>query len=91
MMLLVSVKEKPSTEFKSDAEKKAKIYYESCLDSNETIERLGAQPMLDLLNEVGGWNLSGPFNLSNWSLQKTLHLLHNEYNMGGLFSWAVGE
>ncbi|EEB11803.1 endothelin-converting enzyme, putative [Pediculus humanus corporis] len=90
-LIIKHILEKPSTEFKSDAEKKAKIYYESCLDSNETIERLGAQPMLDLLNEVGGWNLSGPFNLSNWSLQKTLHLLHNEYNMGGLFSWAVGE
>jgi len=83
--------EKPFDDLKSKAEKKAKLYYMSCMDVNETIEELGAKPMLDLLKEVGGWNISGEFNISTWNLQRTLHILQNHYNMGGLFSWAVQE
>lgn len=78
-------------QFQSESEKKAKLYYESCLDTNETIEHLGAKPMLDLLIKIGGWNISGEFNISRWTLQNTLHTVHNDYNMGGLFSWAVGK
>lgn len=77
---------------KSRAERKAKLYYLSCMDGNETIETLGAQPMLDLLDNVGGWNVTNKnFNITNWSLQKSIHVLQNVYNMGGLFSWAVNE
>ena len=76
---------------KSESEKKAKLYYLSCMDANETIEALGAKPMLDLLDDVGGWNITGKFNISSWSLQKSMHVLQNVYNMGGLFSWAVNE
>lgn len=90
-LVVKHILENPPGEFKSKAERKAKIYYESCLDVNETVEHLGAKPMLDLLEKVGGWNISGEFNLSGWTLQKTLHVLHNEYNMAGLFSWAVGR
>ena len=62
------------------------------MDPNETIEEKGAKPMIDLLNAIGGWNISGDaFNLTKWSLQNTLHILQNKYNMGGLFSWAVQE
>ncbi|GLV38283.1 Neprilysin 3 [Carabus blaptoides fortunei] len=91
-LIIKHVLEKPIDELKSKAEQKAKIYYESCLDVNETIEALGAAPMLKLLKDVGGWNVSDSgFNITNWSLQNTLQILQNKYNMGGLFSWAVGE
>jgi endothelin-converting enzyme len=87
--------EKPFVELKSKAEEKAKMYYLSCMDSNETIEALGPKPMLNLLKKVGGWNISAvggkPFNVSAWDLQNTIQTLQNRYNMGGLFSWAVGE
>lgn len=76
---------------KSNTEKKAQQYYTSCMDANETIETLGAKPMLDLLDNVGGWSINGKFNVSTWSLQNSMHVLQNEYNMGGLFSWAVNE
>lgn len=76
---------------KSKAEKKAKYYYQSCMDANETIEDLGARPMLELLETVGGWNISGKFDTNAWSLQNSMHILQNVYNMGGLFSWAVNE
>lgn len=76
---------------KSKAEKKAKYYFLSCMDANDTVESLGAKPMLDLLDSIGGWNISGKFNLSEWSLQNSMHILQNVYNMDGLFTWAVNE
>jgi len=95
MLILFILSEKPFAEPKSKAEGKAKLYYLSCMDANETIETLGAKPMLNLLKKVGGWNISAiggkPFNVSAWDLQTTIHTLQNRYNMGGLFSWAVGE
>lgn len=90
-LVVKNVLEKQLNEMKSEAEKKAKLYYSSCMDVNETIEALGAKPMLDLLEDVGGWNITGKFNVSNWSLQKSMHILQIVYNMGGLFSWAVNE
>jgi neprilysin len=91
-LVLKIVLEKNETIFKSNAERKAKMYYESCLDNDETMEKLGAKPMLSLLREIGGWGVTDEsFNVKNWTLQKTLKKLHNTYNMGGLFGWAVGE
>lgn len=34
------------------AEEKAKIYYESCLDRNDTVETRGTKPMEDLIESV---------------------------------------
>ncbi|XP_020280455.1 endothelin-converting enzyme 1 isoform X3 [Pseudomyrmex gracilis] len=90
-LIIKHVLEQPSSEMRSKAERKAKAYYTACMDANETIEALGAKPMTDLLETVGGWNVSGKFNISNWSLQTTMHVLQNCYNMGGLFSWVVNE
>ncbi|KAG9508882.1 hypothetical protein GZH46_02612, partial [Fragariocoptes setiger] len=72
------------------AEEKARIYYLSCLDTNETIEARGSEPMQDLINECGGWSISGHFDANKWDLQQALQIYHNQYNRGGLFSWAVG-
>lgn len=66
--------------FKSKAEQKAKMYYESCLDVNDTIEELGAKPMLLLLRELDGWNVTDSgFNVTKFSLQKTLQKVQNKY------------
>lgn len=91
-LVLKNVLERNESTFKSIAERKAKLYYESCLDVDETMEKLGAKPMLSLLREVGGWIVTdGNFDTKNWTLQKILQKLHNTYNMGCLFGWAVGE
>lgn len=91
-LVVKNVLERNISEYKSNAEKKAKMYYESCLDNDETMEKLGAKPMLDLLNKIGGWSITDKkFNATKWSLQQVLQTLHNRYNMGGLFGWAVGE
>ncbi|VVC45563.1 Hypothetical protein CINCED_3A014184 [Cinara cedri] len=73
------------------AELKAKMYFTACMDPNNTIETLGAQPLIDLIDQIGGWNISGLWNSTKWNLQTTLEIVHNNYNMVGLFSWMVGE
>lgn len=95
-MVVKTVLERNYTEFNSTAEKKAKMYFESCIDNDEMMEKLGAQPMMKLLQDIGGWNVTPSdggekFNVQEWTLQKILQKLHNTYNMGGLFGWAVGE
>lgn len=94
-LVIKNVLDRPATSFQSKAEQKAKLYYESCLDEDETIEKLGARPMLQLIKEVGGWNVTSslkePFAIKNWTLESTLKVLQNKYNMGGLFGWFIGE
>lgn len=93
-LAIKNVLEKPIAELKSKSEKKAKLYYQSCLDADDLIEKKGAAPMLKLLVEVGGWNVTkaaSKFNVQNWSLQQSLQTMQNRYNMGGLFLWAVEE
>lgn len=94
MELADRVAERPYEELQSESEKKAKRYYASCVDLNETMEALGGKPMLELLDKVGGWNITTANwtdGATNWSLQTTLHNLHNGLNMGGLFTWSIGE
>ncbi|KAF7274332.1 M13 family metallopeptidase neprilysin 3 isoform X2 [Rhynchophorus ferrugineus] len=91
-LVIKTVLEQPIDTFKSKAEQKAKMYYESCLDTNDTVETLGAEPMFDLLRKLGGWNITdAPFNISKWTLQNTLEIVQNKYGVGALFSYGVGE
>lgn len=78
-LVIKNVLERDLSQFKSKAEKKAKLYYESCLDNEEIMEKLGAKPMMDLLKEIGGWNVTDKnFNISKWSLQDVLQKVHNK-------------
>ncbi|EDW26543.1 GL13072 [Drosophila persimilis] len=91
-LIIRNVLEKPAATFKSEAEKKAKVYYESCLDADEHMEKLGSKPMNDLLLKIGGWNVTqSGYNVSNWTMGNTLKILHNKYNFNCLFGWAIGE
>lgn len=91
-LVIKNVLEQPMTAFKSKAEKKAKLYYDSCMDADETMEKLGAEPLQQLLRQVGGWNVtSSGFNRTAFSVRASMKLLQNRYNIGGFFSWSVGE
>jgi len=71
--------EKPLRSLDSDAARKAKIYYESCLDKDDHVEKLGAKPMVDLLWKIGGWNVTqSGFNIAKWTLGNALKVLHNK-------------
>ncbi|XP_033618492.1 EEF1AKMT4-ECE2 readthrough transcript protein isoform X2 [Fukomys damarensis] len=45
----------------SEAERKTQRFYLSCLQV-ERIEELGAQPLRDLIDKIGGWNITGPWD-----------------------------
>ncbi|GFU09355.1 endothelin-converting enzyme homolog [Nephila pilipes] len=75
---------------KSKAEKKARIFFHSCLNDTR-IEELGAQPMLDLLKKVGGWAISGQFNITDWNFQEMFELLHNQYGAPSFYQWLITE
>ncbi|CAG7731662.1 unnamed protein product [Allacma fusca] len=90
-LVMKAVLERPNYA-KCGAEEKAQKFYKSCMDGNDTLEKLGAGPLQDLLVKVGGWSVSSSnFSLSKWKFQTQLQVLHNDYNMGGFFTWAVGE
>lgn len=81
--------ETPLNESVSEAEIKAKKYYVSCLDVNQTIESLGAQPLLDLIKEqFPGWTVT--WDLGVWDFQDTLEKIHS-LGMSSLFSFWVAE
>lgn len=91
-LVVKNVLERPMNTFKSKAEQMAKKYYESCLDENEIMEKLGAAPMINLIKDIGGWNITASgLVIEKFDLAQTLKTVQNKYNMGGLFGWAVGE
>ncbi|XP_038629779.1 membrane metallo-endopeptidase-like 1 [Scyliorhinus canicula] len=75
-----------------DAFKKAKQLYKSCMNEN-SIEEMDAAPLLNLLDEIGGW----PVTMSewdvtkepDWSLETTLTLFHTNYNQRVVFDTFV--
>lgn len=90
-LVMKNVLEDEKTELKSEAERKARTYYYSCLDKNDTVESLGSKPIVNLLDIVGGWNVTGNYSIDSWELQPALQILHNVYSRAGLFAWGVGE
>ena len=50
--------EMPEESMDVESEKAAARYYRSCLDVNKTVEDMGADPLVDLLEKIGGWNIS---------------------------------
>ncbi|XP_078665100.1 neprilysin-like [Branchiostoma floridae x Branchiostoma belcheri] len=63
-----------ATNFESDVEaiQKARAFYKSCLNE-VTLDLKGAQPLLDLLQELNGWPvLDDDWSDDNWDLLDTL-------------------
>ena len=83
--------ELPLNESLSEAETKAKKYYISCLDVNQTIQSLGARPLLDLLHDSFiGWSVNWDLKADVWDFQDTLEKIHFR-GMFGFFSFGVAE
>ncbi|XP_074654372.1 endothelin-converting enzyme homolog isoform X2 [Tubulanus polymorphus] len=92
-LVMKNVLEMPLKSSKSEAETKAKLYYQSCLDKNGTIDKLGIKPLLDLLRDFGGWtisNSSGVWDSNGWDFQRTLEKVHM-LDLGVLFVTWVGR
>ncbi|XP_042880127.1 endothelin-converting enzyme homolog isoform X2 [Penaeus japonicus] len=75
----------------SKTEEKARVFYQSCMDVNKTIEKLGARPLLDITEKFGGWSIYGNWSAENYDFFEDLVVSKIEYGSGALFSWGVAE
>uniref|UniRef100_A0A674IQR9 Kell metallo-endopeptidase (Kell blood group) n=1 Tax=Terrapene triunguis TaxID=2587831 RepID=A0A674IQR9_9SAUR len=71
----------------SSAKEKAIQFYHSCMDTQQ-IEAEGAQPLKELINQVGGWNVTGPEKQTDFN--QTLQTLMGKYNTFPFFRAYVG-
>eukprot|EP00064_Thunnus_orientalis_P020848 superscaffoldBa00005980_g20998 len=70
----------------SEAERKTQSYYLSCLNT-QRIEELGAQPLIDLITKIGGWNMTGPWEKDNF--MEVLKVVSGPYRAQPFFSVGV--
>ncbi|KAK5868169.1 hypothetical protein PBY51_009207 [Eleginops maclovinus] len=70
----------------SEAERKTQSYYLSCLNT-QRIEELGAQPLVDLIAKIGGWNMTGPWDKDNF--MEVLKVVSGPYRAQPFFSVGV--
>ncbi|XP_037790089.1 endothelin-converting enzyme homolog [Penaeus monodon] len=75
----------------SKPEEKARVFYQSCMDVNKTIEKLGATPLLKIIEHFGGWSIYGNWSAENYDFFEDLVVSKIEYGSGALFSWGVAE
>ncbi|KAK3531626.1 hypothetical protein QTP70_025811, partial [Hemibagrus guttatus] len=76
----------------NSAERKVKEFYRSCVNIQE-IDRLGAEPMMDVIDSCGGWDLAGaPPGGAGWesgSIPTRPDFNEMLYRTQGLYSTAV--
>ncbi|XP_048681395.1 endothelin-converting enzyme 1 isoform X4 [Caretta caretta] len=78
--------ENTTSNMSSEAERKAQRYYQSCM--NETkIEELKAKPLMELIEKLGGWNITGPWDKDNFN--ETLQEVTAHYHTSPFFSIYV--
>lgn len=74
------------------AQRKVRAFFRSCLDMRE-IERLGPRPMLEVIEDCGGWDLGGgtggPGTAARWDLNRLLYKAQGVYSAAALFSLTV--
>nr|DBA15658.1 TPA: hypothetical protein GDO54_003132 [Pyxicephalus adspersus] len=75
-----------TTNFSSAAEHKAQRYYQACMNESKITE-LGAKPLQDLIQRLGGWNITGPWDKDNF--QETLQAITAYYRVSPFFSVFV--
>ncbi|XP_048360213.1 kell blood group glycoprotein isoform X2 [Sphaerodactylus townsendi] len=86
-LVMKQLLEEPLLGTSSSAKEKAIRFYRSCMDT-EQIEARGAQPLKELINEVGGWSITGSWRETDFNL--TLQRLMKRYNTFPFFKAYVG-
>ncbi|XP_010132953.1 PREDICTED: kell blood group glycoprotein [Buceros rhinoceros silvestris] len=72
---------------RGSAKEKAIQFYRSCMDT-QRIESQGTQPLKDLLNQIGGWNITGVGKAKDFN--ETLQTLMGRYSTFPFFRIHVG-
>ncbi|XP_065321082.1 endothelin-converting enzyme 1-like [Gordionus sp. m RMFG-2023] len=57
LLIIKNLLENPDTKYEGEAERQAKIYYDSCIDTANTREQLQGNPLIDQLELYGGWDV----------------------------------
>ncbi|KAM4905543.1 kell blood group glycoprotein isoform 5-T6 [Sylvia borin] len=87
LLILKRLLESPQFGIRGSANEKAMQFYRSCMDT-ERIESQGAQPLKDLLNQVGGWRNTGVGETKDFN--ETLQVLMSRYSTFPFFRVHVG-
>ncbi|XP_075759304.1 kell blood group glycoprotein isoform X2 [Pelodiscus sinensis] len=86
-LILKRLLEVPRVKVGGSAKEKAIQFYHSCMNT-QRIEAEGAQPLKELINEIGGWNFTGPGKQTDFN--QTLQILMGKYNTFPFFRAYVG-
>ncbi|XP_030123653.4 kell blood group glycoprotein isoform X3 [Taeniopygia guttata] len=87
LLILKRLLESPQFGIRGSAKEKAIRFYRSCMDT-EQIESQGAQPLKDLLNQVGGWHNTDVGETKDFN--ETLQILMSRYSTFPFFRVHVG-
>ncbi|OXB71813.1 UNVERIFIED_CONTAM: hypothetical protein H355_002782 [Colinus virginianus] len=86
-LILKRLLEAPHFQIRGSAKEKAIQFYRSCMDT-QRIESQGNQLLKDLINQVGGWNMTGIGKAKDFN--ETLQILMGRYNTFPFFRVLVG-
>ncbi|XP_077867473.1 endothelin-converting enzyme 1-like [Saccoglossus kowalevskii] len=89
-LVMKNALEKPLNESLNEAEIKAKVYYQSCMDKKKFVEKLKAKPLLEAIKLVGGWSVTGKWNESQYDFDMTLTKLQSEFDVQPFYGLWVG-
>uniref|UniRef100_A0A4W6DH36 Endothelin-converting enzyme 1 n=1 Tax=Lates calcarifer TaxID=8187 RepID=A0A4W6DH36_LATCA len=86
MLVMKHLLENTTMKGLSKAEEKAQRYYQACMNEAK-IEELGAKPLQELINQIGGWALTGPWDKDNF--QEVLRIVSANYRTSPFFTVFV--
>uniref|UniRef100_A0A8C3A6K6 Endothelin-converting enzyme 1 n=1 Tax=Cyclopterus lumpus TaxID=8103 RepID=A0A8C3A6K6_CYCLU len=86
MLVMKHLLENTTMKGLSKAEEKAQRYYQACMNEVK-IEELGAQPLQELISQIGGWALTGPWHKNNF--QAVLRMVSANYRTSPFFTVFV--
>ncbi|XP_058043306.1 endothelin-converting enzyme-like 1 [Ahaetulla prasina] len=74
--------------YRASAERKVKEFFRSCLDMTE-IDRLGAWPMLEVIEDCGGWDMRALGRQGRWDLDELFYKTQGVYSTTVFFALTV--
>lgn len=78
-----------ATPTRSPTMKKAKTFYDSCMNMT-SINKMGAKPLLDIIDDLGGWSITSPnWNKTKFEFGKTLKIVQRKYSVSAFFGVDV--
>lgn len=80
--------ERDNTNETIEAVRKVKAFYKLCMDTDE-INRIGASPLLALIEKTGGWNLIDGGRAGEWSINSTHFIQNKLYRSTAFFEVEV--